>query len=125
MCGSPARLCGWQRKLFLRVLRALCGSPFSLILATSRLRKELRLHRRSAYLFALTLIWVGTSGAHCMRNPFVMTPAVPQLLPQQPQMGDVANAVNENTAKVRSLRANQASIAMTDGSMPFSVNATL
>src|SRR5205823_4375276 len=52
-------------------------------------------------------------------------PNVPQLLPQQPRMTDVAGAVNENTAKVRSLKATQASIAMSDGTMPISVNATI
>ncbi len=83
------------------------------------------MHRRSAQLFALVVVFVAASGAHCMRNPFVMAPNVPQVLPQQPQLADVATAVNENTAKVHSLRATQASIAMSDGVMPVSVNATI
>ncbi len=83
------------------------------------------MHRRCVQLFALTVVFVAASGAHCMRNPFVMAPNVPQLLPQQPQLADVATAVNENTAKVRSLRSTQASIAMSDGAMPVSVNATI
>jgi len=81
--------------------------------------------RRSIQLFAILLLWASASGAHCMRNPFVMAPNVPQLLPQQPQLADVATAVNENTAKVHSLRANQASIAMSDGVMPVSLNAMI
>jgi hypothetical protein len=73
----------------------------------------------------LIVLWVAASGAHCMRNPFVMAPNVPQLLPQQAQLADVAGAVNENTAKVHSLKATQASIAMSDGMMPVSLNAMI
>jgi hypothetical protein len=87
--------------------------------------EELRLHRRSVQLLALIVLWASASGAHCMRNPFVMAPNVPQLLPQQPQLGDIAGAVNENTAKVHSIRATQASLAMSDGVMPVSLSAMI
>jgi hypothetical protein len=73
----------------------------------------------------LVVILTASSGAHCARNPFVLAPNVPQVLPQQPQLADVATVVNENTAKVRSLRCTQASVAMTDGALPVAVNATI
>lgn len=81
--------------------------------------------RRSTSLLALLLVWFAASGANCVRNPFVMAPNVPQLLPQQPQYADLATTVNENTAKVRSLRSSQAVVAVNDGAMPISLSAMI
>jgi hypothetical protein len=100
-------------------------SPLTTHLLTSLRGKETALRTRSLYPLCLVVVTVSASGAHCHRNPFVTVPQAPQILQPQAQLADVATAVNHNTQLVRSLKTSQATVALSAGPMPISLNADI